>query len=74
MASKMAQGLRRVIRSKPSEWLEASISPEGRASAAGWHDAGSTTPHTEGAIAIAIIRAELRRRAQRAARRQGAGQ
>lgn len=74
MPSKMTHGLRRMIRSKPSEWLEDSISTAGRASAAGWHDAGSATPHTEGAIAIAIIRAELRRRAQRAARRQGVGQ
>lgn len=68
MASRMVHRLREMVRTKPSEWLEACISPGGRATAPGWYAPGADTPHTEGAIAIALIRAELRRRARRAQR------
>lgn len=70
MASKMVANLRRMIRSKPSEWLEDCISPMGRGTAAGWNYPGTTMPHTEGVITIGIIRAELRRRELRAAKRE----
>lgn len=69
MPSANTRTLRRAIRGQDSAALEAMLSPEGRASTAGWHDprTGGLTPW--GAIAIAAIRAELRRRQQRATRR-----
>lgn len=60
------------VRNQSTAWLTDAISPAGRAGATGWHEwrpRGALGPLTNrGALAIALIRAELlQRRARRPA-------
>jgi len=71
MASSATRTLRRAIRGQDSGELEAMLVAKGPGVAPGWHDPRTGQRTAWGAIAIAVIRAELRRRRQRAARRGG---
>lgn len=51
---------RRYIAKVTTKWLESAITPRGRAGAWGWMKDGKLT--NTGALTIAIIRAELKRR------------
>ncbi len=69
MASSATRTLRRAIRGQDSGELEAMLASKGPGVAPGWHDPRTGERTAWGAIAIAIIRAELQRRARRARRR-----
>lgn len=62
MASAATTRLRRAVRANSTASLALMVSPFGRANAPGWNVPGTTKPHMAGAIAIAVIRAELQRR------------
>ena len=71
MASRGTTVLRHRVRRQDSDELEAMLAASTASTAPGWHDPRTGQRTAWGAIAIAIIRAELRRRRQRAARRGG---